>query len=71
MAVDLDFKRLGLGSALLADAMYRVTRCEIPACALMADAKDESALAFYRHPGFLALPTAAQTSFLPLATARV
>jgi len=32
------------------------------------DAKDEAAAAFYRHHGFIALPDAPLTLFLPLAT---
>jgi hypothetical protein len=34
------------------------------------DAKDEAAAAFYRHHGFIALPDASLTLFLPLATVR-
>jgi GNAT superfamily N-acetyltransferase len=67
LAVDLDFKGQGLGGALLADAIYRATHSEIAAYALVVDAKDESAAAFYRHHGFIALPTSMQTLFLPLA----
>ncbi len=73
LAVDLDFKGRGLGSALLADAIYRAIRSEIAAYALVVDAKDESAGNFYRHHGFIALPTlptATQTLLLPLATVR-
>ena len=70
LAVDLDFKGRGLGSALLADAIYRAIRSEIAAYALVVDAKDESAGKFYRHHRFIALPTATQTLFLPLATVR-
>jgi len=70
LAVDLDFMGRGLGSALLADAIYRAIRSEIAAYALVVDAKDESAVKFYRHHGFIALPSASQTLFLPLATVR-
>lgn len=68
LAVDLSFKRRGLGGALLADALERANRSEIASYALMADAKDETAAAFYRHHGFIALPTAPLILFLPLAT---
>jgi hypothetical protein len=34
----------------------------------MVDAKDEAAVAFYRHHGFIALPESPRTLFLPLAT---
>lgn len=68
LAVDLEFKGQGLGGALLADALDRAARSEIAAFALMVDAKDEAAAAFYRHHGFIALPDSPHTLFLPLAT---
>lgn len=69
LAVDQDFKGLGLGGALLADALDRAIRAEIAVYALVVDAKDESAAAFYRHHGLMALPSQPMTLFLPLATA--
>lgn len=68
LAVDQIFKGQGLGGALLADALNRAARSEIAAYALMVDAKDETATAFYRHHGFIALPDSTLTLFLPLAT---
>lgn len=68
LAVDQAFKGQGLGGALLADALDRAVRSEIAAYALMVDAKDEAAAAFYRHHGFIALPDSPLTLFLPLAT---
>jgi len=38
--------------------------------ALMVDAKDEQAMAFYLHHGFIELPDTPRTLFLPLATLR-
>ena len=38
--------------------------------AFVVDAKDEAAIAFYRHHGFIALPESPRTLFLPLATVR-
>ncbi len=70
LAVDQAFKGQGLGGALLADALERAARSEIAAFALMVDAKDEAAAAFYRHHGFIALPDLPLTLFLPLATVR-
>lgn len=52
------FKGQGLGGALLADALDRAARSEIAAYALMVDAKDGAAAAFYQHNGFFALPDA-------------
>ena len=68
LAVALAFKGQGLGAALLADALARCVRAEIAAYALMADAKDAQASAFYRHHGFIPLPEAALNLFLPLAS---
>jgi len=68
LAVDRTFKGQGLGGALLADALTRAARNEIAAYALVVDAKDEIAADFYRHHGFIALPNALLTLFLPLAT---
>lgn len=68
LAVDQVFKGQGLGGALLADALDRAARSEIAAFALMVDAKDDAAVAFYRHHGFIALPDSPLTLFLPLAT---
>lgn len=69
LAVDQAFKGLGLGAALLADALERAARSEIASYAMVVDAKDEKAVAFYRHHGFVALPDAPRTLFLPVATA--
>ncbi|MCU0756052.1 MAG: GNAT family N-acetyltransferase [Xanthomonadales bacterium] len=70
LAVDQAFKGQGLGGALLADALDRAARSEIAAFALMVDAKDAAAAAFYLHHGFIALPDTALTLFLPLASIR-
>ena len=69
LAVDQAYKGQGLGAALLADALMRALRAEIAACALLVDAKDPIAAEFYRHHGFIPLPKAPLTLFLPLATA--
>ncbi len=68
LAVDQEFNGQGLGGALLADALDRAARSEIAAYALVVDAKGEMAAAFYRHHGFIALPSSPLTLFLPLAT---
>jgi GNAT superfamily N-acetyltransferase len=71
LAVDKSFRGKGLGSALLADALDRAARSEIAAYALMVDAKDEVAAAFYGHHGFIAQPDSPLAMFLPLATVHV
>lgn len=70
LAVDQDFKGQGLGAALLADALAHAARPEVAACALLVDAKDDEAAAFYRHHGFIRLPESPLMLFLPLATVR-
>ena len=69
LAVSRDCKGMGLGGALLADALDRSARSEIAAYALVVDAKDGEAAGFYLHHGFVALPSSPLTLFLPLATA--
>lgn len=70
LAVDIRFRGQGLGAALLADAL-RQAMLSPPAvfAALIVDAKDEPAVAFYLHHGFLALASQPKTLFLPVATA--
>jgi len=68
LAVDREFRRQGLGGALLADALTRVIRSEIGTYVLIVDAKDDTAAAFYRHHGFLPMAENPLTLFLPLAT---
>lgn len=70
LAVDQTFQGRGVGGALLADALARALRAEIAAYALVVDAKDETAAAFYRHHGFIAFASQPLTLFLPLATAQ-
>lgn len=70
LAVDQTFKGIGLGGALLADALDRSSRSEIAAFALVVDAKDEQAVRFYQHHGFVLLPDASMTLFLPFETVK-
>lgn len=63
LAVDLRFKGQGIGGALLADALERAKDAGIAAFALIVDAKDEQAAAFYAHHGFNALPDSPLTLF--------
>ena len=70
LAVDQSFQRQGLGAALLADALERTLRSEIAAYALIVDAKDQEASAFYQHHGFMPLVDSALTLFLPLEKLR-
>jgi predicted GNAT family N-acyltransferase len=71
LAVSTAHRGMGLGAALLANALQRASRAEIAAYALVVDAKDAQAAAFYAHHGLIALPDAELTLFLPLASVSV
>ena len=68
LAVDQAYAGRGLGAALLGDALQRSASAEIAAFALIVDAKDEAAAAFYRHHGFVTLPEGPLKLFFPLTT---
>jgi GNAT superfamily N-acetyltransferase len=70
LAVDQRFHRRGLGSALLADAALRVLKGDVKAFAIIVEAKDENALAFYRLQGFQPFTSRPLSLFLPLATVK-
>jgi ribosomal protein S18 acetylase RimI-like enzyme len=70
LAVDLAFRGTGLGASLLADALRRVFMAQIAAYALVVDAKDDAAAAFYAHHGFIALPERPLCLCLALATVK-
>lgn len=70
LAVDESARGKGLGAALLADALFRSIASDIAGFALVVDAKDDTAAAFYLHHGFLPLADRPRAMFLPLATAR-
>ncbi|MEO7036675.1 MAG: GNAT family N-acetyltransferase [Polyangiaceae bacterium] len=69
LAIALSFQGKGLGGALLADAATRGLRAEAAAFAVLVDAKDDAAIAFYEHLGFQRLASQPQSLFLVLATA--
>jgi GNAT superfamily N-acetyltransferase len=70
LAVDQRFHRKGLGSALLADAALRVLKGDVTAFAILVDAKDENAVAFYRLQGFQPFASRPLSLFLPLGTVK-
>lgn len=70
LAVDLGHRGKGLGAALVANAIAQSLRSEVAAYALVVDAKDETAVSFYRHFGFLAAGPSDRHLFLPFATAK-
>lgn len=68
LAIDRTFQRRGLAAAMLADAAHRVLRGDIMALALIVEAKDESAVAFYQLQGFKPIANRPNSLFLPLET---
>jgi ribosomal protein S18 acetylase RimI-like enzyme len=69
LAVDRAVRGCGLGAALLADALMRSSAAEIAAFALVVDAKDGAAAAFYEHHGFVRFASQPRSLFLALASA--
>ncbi|MGQ0677114.1 MAG: GNAT family N-acetyltransferase [Rhodospirillales bacterium] len=69
LAVDRRRRGRGLGGVLLRDAIKRCVRSELSAYALLVDAKDDAAAAFYRRHGFSDLSDGLKRLFIPLATA--
>jgi len=63
LAVDRRYHGQGWGSFLFLDALHRCTRSEIASFAVIVDAIDDEARAFYLHHSFLALPDASHRLF--------
>jgi GNAT superfamily N-acetyltransferase len=66
LAVDQTYRGRKLGSALLWDAVKRCLQSEVAVFALVFDAKDDEAEAFYRHHGFIAFGSQPRQLVLPL-----
>ncbi len=64
-----DYAGLGLGEALLFDAIKTIAAAPIGAHAVFADAIDDKAAAFYETFGFTPLVRQPRTLYLPVATA--
>ena len=69
LAVDRRYRGQGLGGALIMDATRRAANADPAIFALVVDAKDDAAVAFYRHVGFQSFASRPLSLFLPLATA--
>jgi GNAT superfamily N-acetyltransferase len=70
LAVDRSCQGRGYGGFLLLDAVERVLKAsgEVAINAVVVDAKNDAARAFYEHFGFIAFPRLPRRLFLPLAT---
>jgi ribosomal protein S18 acetylase RimI-like enzyme len=69
LAVDERFQGRGLGGTLLMDATRRTLQAAPAVYTLLVDAKNDRAVAFYRHHGFRPVAGQPRTLFLPPATA--
>ena len=69
LAVAISQRGKGLGAGLLIDGIARSIRADIMAFAVVVDAKDDAAVAFYKHHGFIAFASAPMSLYLPLAEA--
>jgi len=70
LAVGSRFRGRGFGELLLMDALYRCLggSKQVASAAVIVDAKEAKAAAFYRKYGFLELPRVSGRFFLPMST---
>ena len=66
LAVDERFRECKLGSIMLASAASRAASSDIAVFAMIVDAKDEKAAAFYRYHGFTEFSSAPGSLIAPL-----
>ena len=67
LAVDKKFQGKGLGSILLADACKKVSQAStvLAVAGIIVDAKDDAAISFYKHFGFISLQGQTDRMLLP------
>jgi ribosomal protein S18 acetylase RimI-like enzyme len=67
LAVDNQSQGQGLGSILLADACQRISQASsaLAVVGIIVDAKDDKAISFYEHFGFIPLPGQPDRLLLP------
>lgn len=70
LAVEQSMKGRGVGQLLLMDALHRSldAAATIAAMAVLVEAKDDAAVAFYQHFSFLPLQQQPRRLFLPMKT---
>lgn len=73
LAVDKKFQGKGLGSILLADTRKKVSQASsvLAVAGIIVDAKDDQAISFYRHFGFIPLQGQTDKMLLPAAVFQV
>jgi GNAT superfamily N-acetyltransferase len=68
LAIDQRFKGMRLGGALIIDAAKRAATSDAAIFAMIVEAKEETAKAFYEHLGFVCFRSKPMSLYLPLAT---
>lgn len=70
LARSIEFRGQGIGAVLLVDALKRALQnsTHVGSWAVVVDAKDAKATEFYRHYGFVALPSKPNRLFLPMTS---
>ena len=68
LAVDQRYQGQGVGSFLLIDALQRSFNSEIASMAVVVDALDDKAHAFYKHHQFMTFQEQSQRLYLPMTT---
>ncbi len=70
LAIDKSLRGKGMGEHLLMNALHRalVTSREVASVAVIVDAKDDNAVAFYRRYEFIPFAAQANRLFLPMGT---
>ncbi len=68
LAVDQKYHGRGIGEHMLLHALKRSNdlSCEIASYAIVVDAKDDAAIAFYQHFNFLQFPSTSNRLYLPV-----
>lgn len=66
LAVDVNHQGKSLGSVLLVNAIKQAQNSPIASSVVIVEAKDDTAIAFYRHFGFLSFQSVADKLYYPL-----
>lgn len=70
LARSVEFRGQGIGEVLLVDALKKALHnsAHVASWAVIVDAKDEEAVEFYGHYGFVPLPSKPNRLFLPMTS---
>ena len=68
LAVDERYQGQSLGTFLLLDALYRSLNSEVASMAVVVEAKNDKAKAFYEYHQFIPFPQQPQRLYLPMKT---